>query len=57
VGRTGQGVRGKPRSTFDVTGSGQRGVTTFARARKCIPSGPYMWRSPKSDAFQPPKLW
>jgi hypothetical protein len=31
VARSGQRVWGKPRSTFDVAGSGQREVTTFPR--------------------------
>ena len=52
VGRTGQRVPGKPTSTLDVPGSGERDATTFARGQNWIPSGPYMWRSPKSDAFQ-----
>ena len=31
AGAGGYLVRGKPRSTFEVPGSGQRAVTTFAR--------------------------
>ena len=35
-----QRVCGKPRSTDEVAGSGQRDVTTFERVKKSIPSGP-----------------
>ena len=52
----GERFSGKPRSTLDVAGSGQRLVTTFDRVKKVMPSGPYMCWSPKSEAFQPPKL-
>src|SRR4029450_6777730 len=47
-------VRGNPRSTFDVAGSGQRDVTILPRVKNCTPSGPYMWLSPNSDASPPP---
>src|ERR1700712_1545501 len=47
---------GKPRSTDDVRGSGQRDVTTLLRVKKLMPSGPYMCWSPNRLAFQPPKL-
>ena len=35
-----QRVCGKPRSTFEVAGSGQREVTTLPRVENWIPSGP-----------------
>jgi len=35
-----QRVRGKPRSTSEVAGSGQREVTTLPRVQKWMPSGP-----------------
>lgn len=38
-----------------VAGSGQRVVTTLPRVKKCTPSVPWAWVSPKSEAFHPPK--
>ena len=54
-GHSAQRVVGNPRLTSEVEGSGQRVVTTFERVKNSIPAGPYMWVSPKSESFHPPK--
>ena len=34
---------------------GQRWVTALVRVKKCTPSIPWAWLSPKSESFHPPK--
>ena len=46
---------GKPSSMPPWLGSSQREVTTLPRVKKCTPSMPWAWVSPKRLLFQPPK--
>jgi len=47
---------GNPSSMPPWLGSSQRLVMALPRVKKCTPSVPWAWLSPKSEAFQPPKL-
>jgi hypothetical protein len=49
-----QSFWGKPRLTPPWLGSSQRAVTTLPRVKKCTPSSPWAWLSPKRLFFQPP---
>ena len=50
-----QAFWGKPSSMPPWLGSSQRLVTTLPRVKKCTPSMPWAWVSPKRLFFQPPK--
>ncbi len=54
-GSQAQSFCGKPRFRPPWLGSSQRWVTTLPRVKKCTPSLPCAWVSPKSEFFHPPK--